>query len=399
MRFADFVAATDASDTSIRAQLWRLGAALFDEIDLQVGDDVERSVSEIVRRMRREQAFSRWLADAVGPLLEEDLRASANVHGRSSASAIFTLLTGNQVERACQAALSTGDIRLATLLAQAGCRDDEFREDVLLQLSKWREYNVDPQIAPIYRRIYELLCGNVNVSKGTRGHGKADSSEDVLISEGLDWKRALGMRLWYADPTASISQAVARYESDVEQEANRVAKPVPSYISRKWQVGGQDVGNINPDTLAIRDGLFQVIKLFSSATPVLDDILEPRCYTSSPLDYTLPWHLHQIFARSLGYANIADVDQSGYSIKADELTHNYADQLERAGLWQWSAFLYLHLTFPESRRKAVVELLERNAGSLDDDDSTVQFLTSELHLPESLIDQARRQAEVLSSSL
>lgn len=339
LRFRNISSAFDSKDTSHEANLWRLGQALFDEIDLRLPANATNDLTARVALIRRRDAFSAWLKKAVAPAVEDDLRRLTTTGASTSstpAATVFALLTGAQVERACQAAAANGDIRLATLLAQVG-GDDEFRSDVDLQLAKWREYRVDPHIGRDYRKIYELLSGNVDVSRGMQGHGAVDTSQDIKICDGLDWKRAFGLRFWYAQFDTSLPHALRSYDGAVSADSE-LAKPLPAHEVAKeatrWEL---------PDSGDVKDGLYELIRLFSDSTLPLESVLTPRAYTTSPFDYRQSWHLYQTLSRSMRVRDLSDADTEGQSAKAEELTMNYASQLERIGLWQWATFVCLHL--------------------------------------------------------
>lgn len=383
LRFHHFLSKVRSAGPSEHANLWRLGCALFDEIDLRLPDTFSSETQQRVSLIRRRDAFSAWLKTAVAPAVEDELRELAS-SGSASApvpATIFALLSGHQVERACQSAISNGDVRLATLLAQTG-GDDEFRAHVDLQIQKWREYRVDPHIAKDYRKIYELLSGNVGTSKGIQGSSSTDSSEDITISEGLDWKRAMALRFWYARSDTTISNAVTAYDQDVGEDA-RLSKPLPEHAlvseGKEWQL---------PQSSATQDALYELIQLYTDRSRSLEAALSPRCFSASPVDFLQPWHLYELLARAMRVRDFEDADPTtGYSAKAELLAESYADQLERAGLWTWSAFVYLHLEGSESREKAICELLARHVDELSHE--ATSFLKEKLHIPASYITDAR----------
>lgn len=213
LRFGAFSSVFDRDDRSQEASLWRLGVALFDEIDLRLPPTAPQDLVSRVTSLRRKAALSAWLSHAVSSTVEVESRA--HVAASRDAALVFSYLTGHQLERACSAALDAGDLRLATLLAQIGGGDATFRQDVNQQLSTWRSEGVDAHITKDHRRIYELLAGNVGLSKGTSSVREAiDQVEDLAIAGGLDWKRAFGLHLWYDVPASTpLISAFERYES------------------------------------------------------------------------------------------------------------------------------------------------------------------------------------------
>jgi hypothetical protein len=101
----------------------------------------------------RRQAFSQWLQDTLRPAVEEEARALP------PAEHPLVFLTGNLVERACQAAIRQRDVRLATLIAQVD-DEPELRRALQQQIEdEWLKFNVWDQIDPPLRATYSLLAG------------------------------------------------------------------------------------------------------------------------------------------------------------------------------------------------------------------------------------------------
>lgn len=383
LRFHHFTSSLSASDRSAEANLWRLGHALFDEIEdleLEAADAVQDPPKRrYIEEFRRRDLLERWLADVVRGEVEDDLRrqaaqssaqpssSSSSSSSAASAKRIFTLLSGHQIERACEAALESGNFRLATLVAQAG-GDDAFREDVYLQLAKWREYRVDSHISPEMRRIYELLCGNVGQSEGRQTGDRTDDAMELHVSDGLGWRRAFGLHLWFGTWRAPVATAMERYEAAYKTEAAHVAAPEPDYIAVQSTDNGTNTvawRNLDSDpSSAPTDPLYQLIKLFTSPTHSLEQALLPRNFGSSPLDYRMTWHLYILFSRVLRRRDFEDrvqvdaeadeddemgnaaQDVEGNSVTADRVTEAYASQLELGGMWDWAVFVLLHLELP-----------------------------------------------------
>lgn len=338
LRFQHFADGFHTRDSSEEALLWRLGKALFDEISLGLPGDVTPEVETRVAQLRRRDAFSAWLREAVAASVEQDLKRSpATSTSARGFGTIFSLLTGHQIERACQAALSDGNTRLATVMAQAG-GDDEFRADIKTQVSKWREARAEPFIDKDLRKVYEILSGNVNISHGINGSGTTDTSEEIKISQGLDWKRAFAIRFWYADYQSGISQAVAQYDADLKAD-EELAGPVPAHKLADSQASSWQLA----DDGSVKDVLYEFIKLYSDYSKPLEDALASRAASSSPFTYRRAWHLYQVISKSLQIRNFEDVDADGFSLLAQQLTLDYAAELERLELWEWSAFILLHL--------------------------------------------------------
>lgn len=348
IRFSDFAKLFDGGDRSHEANIWRLGVALFDDIDLLLPFDASEDLVQRISEIRRKLALSKWLENAVAPSVEHDLLATSE----NCPAKVFTLLSGNQVDRAVQSALDGNDMRLATLIAQAG-GPDIFREEVMRQLEDWQKYKANPLIAVEYRRLYALLAGITDMSPGDASHG-SDSCPDVLVSDGLDWKRAFGLRLWYGDAFDSTTGYVLDSYDSALVSAHAPAPPLPPYLekppdlSRSWNMS-------NPS----KDVLHGLMHLYSDITVSLDQVLRSRDCSPSPLDLRLPWHLYMLLSRVLAKRDFEDRDE-GYSANANQVTSGYAMQLEKSGRWKWAVFVLLHLETTDGREAALKALLLRH---------------------------------------
>ncbi|GAA5876351.1 hypothetical protein JCM8547_008890 [Rhodosporidiobolus lusitaniae] len=409
------------SSTSPEAQLFRLGRVLFDEIPTLfppsslptlTEDERSPSYSSRVLALRRRAQLSQWLEEAAAPSVASDISSlpapSSTSSTSSAAKRIFAFLSGHQLAQACDAAVSSGNLRLATLLAQAGSpgltSDEGVANDVFLQLSKWAEYGADSSavFSTELRRVWEVLSGNLGVSEGKEGKGgQEERKEELHVLEGLGWVRAVGMGLWYGPSSspgggddAGVAAAVERYEAAVKAD-KRVTSPSPSYgeEDRTWAPSTTDTP---------QDPTFHLLKLFTSPTHSLESALLPRNFGSSPTDYRLPWHLYLLLSRVLRRRDFEDrveVEQDdegmaeegekveGNSVTADRVTVSYAEQLERLGLWEWSAFVLLHLELDAHRTTALRALLACHVDELDPSpedkagQEKVHFLIETLKIP------------------
>ncbi|KZV72700.1 hypothetical protein PENSPDRAFT_575693 [Peniophora sp. CONT] len=395
--FASFASLFPSTDHSFEAQLFRLGHALFDELDLGLGESVDVPVMERIHGVRRKAALSAWLEDAVAPAVEGELR---RLPAEAAAARAFSFLSGHQVEEACEAALINGDVRLATLIAQAG-GDDESKADIGEQLDVWRIDRVDVHIPEDTRRIYGLLAGEVDRLEGSDGTG-IEKCADVLIARGLDWKRTLGLHLWYSKPLeASIAEVFDAYDGHREAHPERTAAPKPWYLAETTSTPAP--WNPPRDT-ALDDALYNLIRLYADPQFTLSSLMTPHSFGPSPVDYALPWHLYIILSRCLRARDFTDRDEptdvdamsqgededervEGHSPSADILASSYAHQLEQAGLIQEAAFVLLHIESSVGREKAVKDLLARSAPLLDD--WVMRGLAGSLKIPLAWVNEAK----------
>ena len=227
LNFASFASLFPQNDRSYEALLFRLGQALFDPVELRLSPTISVDIRNRVLSLRRKTALSKWLQDAVAASVERDLvESSAGEYGW--AKAVFALLTGNQVEKACDAATDAGNVKLATLLSQAG-GDNEFKEDLKAQLKLWREQRIDVHVDESVRKVYALLAGIVDVLEGSKGTG-LERCPDTQMTKDLDWKRVFGLHLWFSQPLdAPIASAFEAYDEARKADASNVAQPVPWY--------------------------------------------------------------------------------------------------------------------------------------------------------------------------
>jgi len=68
---------------------------------------------------------------------------------------------------------------------------------------------------------------------------------------------------------------------------------------------------------------------------------------------------------------------------------NFATQLASAGLWQWSAFVLLHLNDPMRRKAAILDLLRRHISKSSDDSEIERFCTDVLLIPREWLFEAK----------
>ncbi|WWC61363.1 uncharacterized protein I303_103944 [Kwoniella dejecticola CBS 10117] len=382
IRFRDYASRFDAGDRSHEASVFRLGVALFDELDLKLPSESSEELVERIASIRRKLALSKWLEDAVSPSVDSDLIKN----GDNRPAKVFTYLSGHQVERAVQSALDGGDMRLATLISQAG-GEEIFREELMKQLEDWNKYKANPLIAKGYRKLYALLAGITDISLGDRSKG-SDGCPDVLIAEGLDWKRALGSHMWYGNRFEdSISDVISIYSAALESQ-HPPARPLPPYLETP-STGGKKWNSTHEPT----DIVYNLIKLYSDVTISLDQVLRARDSSPSPYDVRLSWHLYILLSRVLEKRDFEDREEDGYSSTADRLTQSYAYQLEVSGEWTKAAFLLLHLETPEGREKSLRTLLFRHPAPTSEEE---RFLTRDLKIPVEWIHESR--AAALSSS-
>jgi nuclear pore complex protein Nup98-Nup96 len=347
LRFSSLASLFPQTDRSHHASLFRLGHALFDDIDLKLPkDDTPAALRRSVSHIRRKAAVSAWLENAVSPAVEATLASSSSSSAtgktkddEKAVKDAFALLTGNRPSEACAALLAGGYPRLATLVAQVPGANAEFRKDVEEQLDLWKAQRVYDHISRGVCKLYTLIAGRVG---------------DEGVSAGLDWMRAYGLHLWYALPgEASLSDVFEAYDEFWREGAAR--PPRASHPSSLWKAGKERE----------LDAHLSLLRLQADPGCSLSLALHPLAYSSSPLDYAMPWHLYVLLSRCMRVRDLADrgrvaddvassvngseggssesVRVEGHSPSADLLAAAYAWQLEGMGLVQEATFVLLHI--------------------------------------------------------
>ncbi|KAI8976665.1 nuclear protein 96-domain-containing protein [Trametes punicea] len=393
LTFASFVSQFPSTDQSFEPTLFRLGHALFDPLDFRLDDIPDVQYRHRIAAIRRKTELSKWLKTAVSSAMDADLRESLETKWDRTA---FTLLSGYQIERACEAAADGGNVKLASLVAQCP-GDAEFRADLQSQLEIWRRERTDAHISDATRKVYALLAGVADTLTGSGGSG-VEQCADVDLARGLDWKRAFGLQLWYGlRMDAPIAEVFETYDSLWKEGLSSVAPPAPWYAERedraesRWKL---------PSKAEHPDALYSLIKLFADPACNLSAVLSSFSFSPSPADYRLPWHLYIVLSRCLRIRDLADRDMSvhrgsedgddgveGHSPSADLLANSYASQLEQLGMIQEAVFVLLHIEGSAGRVKVIKELLTRSAPKLDD--WMTRGLVGSLKIPVAWINEAK----------
>ncbi|XP_063162102.1 nuclear pore complex protein Nup98-Nup96 [Candoia aspera] len=349
--------------------VWTLCEALWGRLkELEVRLE---EPSEYVVLLERRKAFSRWLSQTVAGRIQEEVSLSQN---DNPAEAVFSYLTGKQIGNACRLAQQSGDHRLSLLLSQlAGSQ--EVRELLALQLADWYQLQADSFIREERLHIFCLLAG-----KPVR---QLSEKRSINVCSQLDWKRSLGIHLWYLLPsTAPLSKALSMYEAAFQDspDCERYAcAPLPPYL----EGSGCVVENGN-SWRPLRDVCFHLLKLYSDRCYDLHQLLDPQSVTADPLDYRLSWHLWEAL-RALNFTHLSEQCQG-------VLNASYAAQLEREGLWEWAVFVLLHTPDARTRERAVRELLNRHCKLLEvppESWDKEAFLTEKLCVPPEWIYEAK----------
>ena len=317
----------DGGDHGFESTLWRLGAALFDKLDLRVPPSMSAGALDRIENLKRKQAIGDWLRSAVAATVENAMASAPSINAQ-----IFILLTGNQVERACHLAMEAHNFKLASLITQIG-GSPEFRRDLASQLIVWRESIADAWIDDDIRKIFALMAGDVTVVQASTSTDPFQKASELRIDDGLDWKRTFGLQLWYGNYLEDTFLASV----DAFEARTGMARPQPWYLEGALKKKGSQ-WTIHNET----DALFELIKLSVDPAYGLENVLNPRAYTSSPLDYRCVWHVYMLLSQ------VRDFSSDPASLAASAVTTKYAAQLEALGMYEHAVFVLLHLDDSQS---------------------------------------------------
>lgn len=345
--------------------VWDLAALLFDELNEEDYADLPADDTAAFEfRIRKDRLLIFW-EQACQSQSRDAVSAAPNAEERAVAH-----LSAHKVVEACDALARGKDFRLAILVSQIG-GDETMREDMATQIQEWRELNVLSEMTEPIRALYELLAGKTCVCEGKKGPIE-DRAKTFTISDRfkLDWKRAFGLRLWYAiQATDPIEAAVKQFLHDLD--ADEPKKPLPWFVEENAPRAWQDPA---PETR--QDLLWGCLLLYASSkgttdAPPLATIVSPHNATGNPLNARLSFQLYHSLALRF--------PQTDDNTNADQLTWDFATQLEASGEWLWAIYAVLHLTIANQRRLAIESLLSHHADCINDPE--LEILTTEFKIP------------------
>lgn len=318
--------------------------------------NVDPEASPFVRRAD----FSYWLQDSVCHKVQEEV---SYLNDSSDLEHMLVLLTGRQLDAAVELASSRGDVRLAILLSQAGGSMVN-RSDMARQLDLWRVNGMDFKYIENDRlKLYELLAGNI---------------QSALQDSNVDWKRYLGLVMWYQlPPDTSLPIIVHTYQQLLTE--GRAPPPVPVYIDEgpfedavDWSSGDRyDIAYYLMLLHANDDKAFDLLKTMFSAFSSTHD----------PLDYHMIWHQRAIL-EAIGAFNSNDLHV---------LDMSFVSQLLCLGQCHWAIYVVMHMPrheeFPHIHANAIREILMQYCETWSEHEIQRQFI-EDLGIPSTWLHEA-----------
>ncbi|CAE1284537.1 NUP98 [Acanthosepion pharaonis] len=346
---------------------WDICVALWGN-PIEFPSQVNDKTSYEYHQMRRE-AISRWISETEANAINSEIESNS-FQKDGHLKSIMSYLSGRQVTEACASAQKAGDNYLSMLLAQAGGVNKSCKQLIEQQLDNFNTYGVGEFISHERLKILSLLAGKMVLKIG---------NQTINVCEGMNWRRALGLHLWYqCEPTSLIVEAVQMY--DEAQIGNNIhgkyAKPpVPVYL--------EDDTNDLDEHSKIYDTCYHLLKLYANDAHSLEQTLSPTTSTVNHLDYRLSWHLSEVL-ESLGYRHL--------SLYQKECIHvSFAAQLESIGIWEWAIFVLAHLEDSKRREAAIKDCLGRHIRISSNEEylSREQFIINRLGIPPKWVHHAK----------
>ncbi|KAL6717420.1 hypothetical protein ACLMJK_005335 [Lecanora helva] len=359
--------------------VWELASILFDHQNME-GYNIPNDKKAIYEhRVRKDRLIALWEG-----LCQDSAKAAVSTAGTAEERAIAHL-SAHKVVEACDALVQGKDFRLAILVAQLG-PDETMRADMEAQIAAWRDLNVLSEMTEPIRAIYSLLSGNTCVCEGKKGPPE-DRARTFVISENfnLDWKRAFGLRLFYAIlPEEPIEAAVVKFASDLQADEGK--KPTPWFIEE----GSSELPWQDPNPSQREDILWGLLELYAASksaipTPSIAETFAPQNTTGNPLDTRLSFQLYH--ALTCCFPSVP----ASAPFQADALAWDFATQLDSAGEWLWAMFALLHLSSPQQRQMAIQSLLAHHTADISTSPANDAFktLTQEFKIPAPWIYEAK----------
>ncbi|WCJ40414.1 Nuclear pore complex protein NUP96 [Euphorbia peplus] len=358
-----------------QVMIWELIKVLFSEREnsgqsKSVGSDNEEDMMEDIKEgplendheslpLIRRAEFSCWLQESVCHRVQEEV---SSLDESSYLEHIFLLLTGRQLDRAVEIAVSRGDVRLACLLSQAGGSMVN-RADVARQLDLWRINGLDFRFIEKERtRLYELLSGDIHAA---------------LNGTSIDWKRFLGLLMWYRQaPHTSLPTTFQTYQHLLDD--GKAPYPLPIYIDEGPVEGDLDFTGRHFDLSyylmllhANGEAKFSFLKTMFSAFSSTND----------PLDYHMIWHQRAVL-EAAGIFTSNDLHL---------LDMGLVSQLLCSGQCHWAIYVVLHMPYseenPHLQATVIREILFQYCETWSSDESQRQFIEN-LDIPDAWLHEA-----------
>lgn len=327
---------------------------VLDKNDISLNIDVD--ANPLLRRAE----FSYWLQDSVCHRIQVDV---SSLNDSKYLENILALLTGRQLDAAVELAASKGDVRLAILLSQAG-GSMVSRADMARQLDLWKVNGMDFRYIEKERlKLYELLSGNIL---------------GALRDSAVDWKRHLGLVMWYQlPPDTQLPVVIHTYQQLLNE--GRAPHPVPVYVDE-----GPITDRLNWSSGDRYDIAYYFMLLHANVendSHFLKSMFSAFSSTCDPLDYHMIWH-QRVILESIGAFSSNDLHLVDLS---------FVSQLLCVGLCHWAIYVVVHMPYynesPHIHASLIKEILLQYCETWSTKEAQQQFI-AELGVPSAWMHEA-----------
>lgn len=336
--------------------IWGSTAVLFDSVSDACSDLIDGMTPEDIIRYEprlRQDALGELWAGYLAAVVDEQLPLK-----KSAEEKALLLLTVNKVRQAADLLAEAKDFKLATMVAQLPGSHNS-RALMQAQIKTWIDRNDWSEMSEPVRALYSIIAGEVCTVAGKNGPAE-DRATSFCISEhfGLNWMQSFGLRLFFGG-YLSLEDSVKAYCNDVSDGCEKVL-PAPA-----WQDSGEQDGR--------EDTLLGLLRMYIGR-PDAETLFDPKTVSGDSSNSRVAWQLATIFAGRRDGAKLS-------AEKLDQLTLDFAAQLESANSFQSAVWVLLYLRNRETREQAISAILYRNADKIPDFDplEDVQGVFHRLH--------------------
>ena len=353
-------------ESAFEKAVWTLASILFDDQRSESYGIPTSEKDKYEARIRKDRLAAFWQ----GLCEEQAKNVAAEASGDEERA--FAFLSVNKVVEACEVLVKGKNYRLATLVAQIG-GDDVLHQQMATQITAWRDLNVLSEMSEPIRGLYSLLAGETCQCEGKKAQHIEDKATSFHLSSrfNLDWKRAFGLRLYYAIKTSDPLEAAVKLFAD-------------DLTNRGEQAGPGD------------DILYLLLQIYAASKewlpfPALAHILLPQTPTPTALTTRLSFQLYH--ALTIRFPPSSSSSASDTVAAADTLASLFAVQLDNVGEWLLAMFSLMHITDAQQREEGIKALLALHARDITtdnpDEDEIWKTLVTEFTIPEAWIWQAK----------
>ncbi|EME45774.1 hypothetical protein DOTSEDRAFT_71457 [Dothistroma septosporum NZE10] len=370
-----FLRMADEGPAANERAIWTLAHILFDSIDtfpkeLKAGMTAEQ-ITQYEGRLKKDALGAFW-SEHLANTVEQQLGFAHSPEERA-----LLHLTMNNIDRACEVLVAAKDFKLATMVAQL---PSTRHSNALMkeQIQAWLKRRDWSEMSEPVRALYSILAGQVCsvVGTGPKEHAE-DRVSSFCISEqfSLTWMQSFALRLYFGGH-ASIAEAVDDYAKDLQSGAEKVP------ASPSWQHADADTGR--------EDTLLGLLRLSVSEVD-LELLFDARTVSGSAFNSRVAWQLVMCF-------DAKGISKTFPSEKLDQLSLDFATELEVAGQFITAVWVLLHIRDRSAREKATIAIITRNAAKIpapiqgeDGGGNAFAQLTKDFLLPSTIIWQAKAQ--------